>query len=347
MMNRTSKTWLAAYLYYAEPWEEFLIKVMKPFVDDVMKEALAEQFFFIRFWEQGPHIRLRFKGETNILENQLKPQLENYFLNYFKEYPSVRQDPKEMDKWQARQSNQQLFPNNSIQYIEYDPEVERYGGPLAILTAEKQFEISSRAVMAVIEDSEFWDYDRALGAAIQLHLGFAFALGIDLIEAGEFFSRIARHWFASAYGGYKGYTATIPPEELKKRQEITMKAFEENFSNQKTALVSFHETLWSALTEGMEFEQEWLNVWIQQMKSITGELKAIQQQNKLTIPQWFQPELDKKTPVERQYWWPILESYIHMTNNRLGILNRDEAYLGFLIKESLNVLELGNHRDNF
>lgn len=341
MMNKKSKTWLAAYLYYAEPWEEFLINVMKPFVDNMMKEALAEQFFFIRFWERGPHIRLRFKGETGILENQLKPHLENYFLDYFKKRPTVRRDPEDMDKWQA---NRQWFPNNSIQYIDYEPEVERYGGPLAILTAEKQFEISSRAVLGVIEDSGSWDYDRALGAAIQLHLGFTFALGMDLTQAGEFFSRIARYWFA---GAYNGYTADIPPDELNKRQEFTMKAFAENFLKQKTTLVSFHETMWSALTEGVEFTQEWLNIWIHKMKYIAGELQGIQQQNKLVIPQWLQPEPGKKTPVNRQYWWPILESYIHMTNNRLGILNRDEAYLGYLIKESLNVLELEDRHDNF
>ncbi|MDQ1353313.1 MAG: Lant dehydr protein [Acidobacteriota bacterium] len=335
MNNKTQKTWLAAYLYYGEPWEEFLLKVMKPFIDDVMGKALAEQFFFIRFWERGPHIRLRFEGETDILQNQVKPRLEHYFLDYFKEHPSVRQEPEDMHKWPA---DRQWFPNDSVQYIEYDPEVERYGGPYAILIAEKQFEISSRTVLAVIEESGSWDYDRALGAAIQLHLGFAFALGMNLIEAAEFYSRIAMHWFASALG----YTAGISPEELKNRRENTMKAFEENFQRQKDTLVSFHQTLWTALTEGMEFEQEWLNLWIQQMRTIAEELKDIQRQNQLVIPQWFQPEPDKKTPVDRQYWWPVLESYIHMTNNRLGILNRDEAYLGYLIKESIKGQNINN-----
>jgi thiopeptide-type bacteriocin biosynthesis protein len=328
MNNTTQKTWLAAYLFRAEPWEEFLLKIMKPFVDDVKEKALAEQFFFIRFWERGPHIRLRLKGKADILQSQVKTRLEQYFLNYFKENPSMRQDPEDMDKWTAAQ---QWFPNDSVQYIEYDPEVERYGGPFALLTAEKQFEASSRAVLAVIEDSNSWDYDRALGAAIQLHLGFAFALGMNLAEAGEFFSRIARHWFANTFR----YTTGISPEEVKERREIIMKAFEENFQRQKDMLVTFHQTLWSALTEGLEFEQEWLNLWIRQMMAIAAELKEIQQQKNLVIPQWFQPEPEKKTPVERQYLWPILESYIHMTNNRLGILNRDEAYLGYLIKESI------------
>lgn len=333
-MNNTSKTWLAAYLYRAEPWEDFLLNILKPFVDEIMNKTWAEQFFFIRFWERGPHIRLRFKGETGILQNHVRPQLESYFREYFHGQPSVRPESDDMSKWEA---HQQWFPNDSIQYIEYDPEVERYGGPNAILTAEKQFEFSSRAVLAVIADSDSWDYDRALGAAIQLHLGFAFALGMGLAEAVEFFSRIAKHWFASAFN----YAPGLNPEELKKRSEITLNAFANNFANQKEILVSYHETLWNAFIEGMEFEQNWLNEWLRQMMTITNELSEIQTQNKLVIPQWFQPEPDKKTPLNRQYWWPILESYIHMTNNRLGILNRDEAYLGYLIKESLKILESG------
>ncbi|MFP5247245.1 MAG: lantibiotic dehydratase C-terminal domain-containing protein, partial [Thermoanaerobaculia bacterium] len=32
---------------------------------------------------------------------------------------------------------------------------------------------------------------------------------------------------------------------------------------------------------------------------------------------------------------PILVSYLHMTNNRLGVANRDEAYLAYLIARSL------------
>ena len=89
-MNGSDQTWLAAFLYYAEPWEGFLIKVVQPFVRSVMEKNMAEQFFFIRYWERGPHIRLRFKGEKEPLESKVKPQLESYFRSYFKEKPSQR-----------------------------------------------------------------------------------------------------------------------------------------------------------------------------------------------------------------------------------------------------------------
>jgi thiopeptide-type bacteriocin biosynthesis protein len=328
-MPETKKTWLAAYLYRGEPWEDFLTGTVMPFVDDVFEKKLADQFFFIRYWERGPHMRLRFKGDTGVLEEKVKPQLDDHFNNYFKQHPSERKEFEDMEKLPPEQ---QWFPNDSVQYIEYEPEVERYGGPVGILVAEKQFEISSRAVSAVIEECDTWDYDRALGAAIQLHLGFAFAMGMNLMETAAFYSRIFNVWFSRAYG----YTPDTPAEEIKNRQEITMKAFEENFARQESTLVPYHRTIWDAFTEGAFFEQEWLNRWLDGMAGIKEELKTIQRQKKLVIPTWFKQERLEDIPEENQDLWAILESYVHMTNNRLGILNRDEAYLGYLIKESLN-----------
>jgi len=326
--DQTSGTWLAAYLYRGEPWEKFLIETVKPFVDKTMENRWADRFFFVRYWERGPHIRLRFKGNAETLEKQVKPQLDSYFPEYFREHPSQRITPENIEEFPPEQ---QWFPNDSVQYIDYEPEIERYGGPAGILIAERQFEASSRAVFAVIEESGDWDYDRALGAAIQLHLGFAFALGMDLVETGEFFTQISRTWFSRAYG----YTTDTPKDEIKERQKITLNAFDENFQRQKPTLVPYHQTLWSAFTEEVEFEQEWLNQWLENMTAVKNELITAQEQNTLVIPQWFKPETGKKTPEHRRKLWTIFESYVHMTNNRLGILNRDEAYLGYLIKESL------------
>jgi hypothetical protein len=330
-MNRPGKEWLAGYLYYAEPWEDFLIRAVKPFLDSVFDSSLAEQFFFIRYWERGPHIRLRFFGESDRLQRELKSRMETFFYDFFKEHPSERQEPAEI---KDLPEGRQWFDNNSLQFIHYEPEVQRYGGPVGIRIAERQFEISSEAVLAVIGESGNWDYERALGAAIQLHLGFAFALSMDLNEAAAFFSRIFTIWFGRSYG----YAPGLTTDEIEERRDLTLKAFNENFEGQKAVLVPFHQTLWNALSEGVLFEQEWLNQWLRGMEDIGRELRQAQEAEEIEFPGWFTPSTDLDVPVSRQYLWSILESYVHMTNNRLGILNRDEAYLGYLIRQSLEAI---------
>lgn len=331
-MKESQPQWLAAYLYYAEPWDELLINAVRPFVNEMMHSKLADQFFFIRYWEMGPHIRLRFKGFPEKLNHEIRPRLIKHFENYYNSNPSQRIDPE----WTRNLPlDQKWFPNNSIQFIDYEPEVERYGGPHGILIAEEQFELSSRVILNVLNESKAWDYQRALGAAIQLHLAFASAFNMTSAEAADFYSDIFKGWFASAYG----YSPDLSEDEIKQRQETTLKAFDEQFTSQKDMLTHFHRMIWDALNQEIEFEQEWMNQWLAGMKTLAGTLSIIQTEGKLLFPDWSKPNPKLTTHPDRQKIWSIIGSYVHMTNNRLGILNRDEAFLGYIIKECLSNIE--------
>jgi thiopeptide-type bacteriocin biosynthesis protein len=334
-MNNEKK-WLGAYLYYAEPWEKILVEAVKPFAEQIINQGHAEQYFFIRYWEKGPHIRLRFKGDANVLDNKVKPQLTEYFEAYFKSNSSVREEPN----WpEDITEDRKWYPNNSIQFVEYEPEVGRYGGEHGIVIAEQQFQAASKAILAVTKESQdSWDYSRALGAGIQLHLGFGYALGMELDEMSAFFNRFFENWLSRAYYFFE---KDIAQEELGKRKKETLEAFEQNFEEQKESLIPFFETVWQALNEGQEFEQEWLNKWVADMSQISNQLKEIQKKKILTPPEWYMQKKAANFTIEQQERWSIYDSYVHMINNRLGIQNRDEAYLGYLIIESIKVLENG------
>lgn len=333
-MDSPEKSWLGAFLYYAEPWEQFLVEAVKPFVESILDAGLAEQFFFIRYWERGPHIRLRFKGDKVFLEKELKPKLNSHFLNYFGANPSPQ---IELDWVHKLPSEQSWFPNNSIQYIPYEPEIERYGGPTGILIAERQFQFSSRIVLDVIEECDSWSYARALGAGIQLHLIFAHALGMDLSETTAFYSRLFENWFGWGLG-HVDYEKKVSGKKIKQRRQETLKAFAEQFELQKSQLIPFHRTLWNAIDNNMIFEQDWLNHWVQGMECFGETLQQEQKAGHLIYPIGAQLNPKISIPKNRQLLWSILFSCVHMTNNRLGVLNRDEAYLGYLIKESLGAL---------
>jgi thiopeptide-type bacteriocin biosynthesis protein len=267
-----------------------------------------------------------------LLDKDLKPGLIKHFEEYFRTKPSKRADPQWVS---ALPADQQWCPNNSVQFIEYEPEVERYGGPSGIVIAEEQFELSSRVVLDVIKESAAWDYERALGAAIQLHLAFAHTFKMDKSESAEFYADIFKGWFASAYG----YSEGLSKDEIGQRQEVTLKAFEEQLNNQKNMLVNYHQMIWEALQDGYNFEQEWMNQWISGMKLIARKLTEAQSGNVLQFSNWVKPDKGLSTPAERQFLWSIIGSYVHMTNNRLGILNRDEAFLGYIIKNCLKIIE--------
>jgi len=327
----TQKTWLAAYLYRAEPWEAFLVESVAPFVRETLDAGLADQFFFIRYWERGPHVRLRFKGDADVLENQLKPRLLAHFEARFKAHPSERTEPE----WLAdAPAEAQWFPNDSVQFIEYEPEVERYGGPEGMLLSETQFQASSEAVLALL-NPEF-DYERALGSAIQMHLAFAQAFGMSLADLSLFSDMVFRGWLLRAYP----FKPDADRDYHQRMQEETLAAFKQTFASQRDGLIAFFRTLWQALEDGVEFEQEWLNRWVADMRRFGKAFSEARAQDRLELPEMPYANPDSfPVPFDTRRYWFILESFVHMTNNRLGVLNRDEAFLGYLIRETVHQIQ--------
>ncbi len=328
----TERQWLAAYLYRAEPWERFLQEAVRPFVAETLEAGLAAGYFFIRYWERGPHIRLRFLGDPDVLARRLKPRLDDFFGEYFKRHPSERREPEYPESFPEEQ---RWFPNDTVQYIDYEPEVKRYAGPAGMPIAETQFQASSDAVLALLGDEP--DYDRALGAAIQMHLTFAHSLGLSLSDLRCFATLVFRGWLGRAYA----YKQDAEQDYHLKMQEETLAAFRTTFENQRDTLVSFGQTLWSALDENVEFEQEWLNKWRADIRVFGREFGAARDAGLLELPDYRFPR-SEEMPVseELQRYWFVLESFVHMTNNRLGVLNRDEAFLGYLIRETSKLIQI-------
>ncbi|MDP2808121.1 MAG: lantibiotic dehydratase C-terminal domain-containing protein, partial [bacterium] len=102
--------------------------------------------------------------------------------------------------------------------------------------------------------------------------------------------------------------------------------------------VPYHQTLWISLKNKAVSEPAWLAEWLRRMGDIGDELRKTEKEGLLKSPPWFESAHDTSTSDNFRYLWKILESYVHMTNNRLGILNQDEGYLGYLIKMSLEAI---------
>lgn len=341
MAEGQKNIWLAAHLYYNEPWEEFLTKAVEPYVVSAIRTGVVDQYFFIRYWDRGPHIRLRFKGNAEIIEQIFRPNLLEHFENYFEDKPSKRTNPNypvnfpEEFKW---------LPNNSVQFFNYEPELERYGGTVGVQIAEEHFQISSDAALANIKERSFkWTYEDAMGAAIKLHLSFIFTMGFDLKSAVSFFRMVFYNWLPRSF---RFFTKGLSREEYRKMSRETIDDFTRAFEMQKSALIPFHQSLWEGLEEKSEFEEETLNTWVQKNQGIKSKLDQAMQNKQLTTrSNRYQLPAGAAQNIhpDDELLWNFYADYLHMTNNRLGILNKDEGYLGFLIMESLKALYSGQN----
>jgi len=251
MTKHSDYIWLSVHLFYNEPWEEFLQQAVEPYVNTAIQTGIVQQYFFIRYWERGPHIRLRLKAEKELVKVVLEPNIKEHFETYFSSKPSVRKEPSypvffpDESKW---------FPNNSVQKIQYQPELERYGGPVGMEVAEEHFMLSSKTVLDLImEKGKNWSYEEGMGSAIKLYVTLAGAAEFSIEEAIAFFDMVHLAWLPHALGIYQ---KQMSAEAIEQQTLLTLQTFEHSFEQQKEDLIPFHQELWNGIKEENSFEDE-------------------------------------------------------------------------------------------
>jgi hypothetical protein len=325
------KIWVAAYLFYGGSLDEFLKNAILPCVKRLKEKNSFEPFFFIRYPERGKHIRLRFKTDKKSGEDVVKPFLIKYFNEYFEKYPSERNEPE----WVKNlPDDKKWLPNNSIHFFEYEPEIERYGGPVGMEISEEHFQICSETVLNALAHSEEWGYSKAMGIAIQLMVSFCITVGMSIKEMIDFFS-----FYCDMYipAGIRSYYLSERIDNIESYKPKLLEVYAEKYNSRKDFYIKFHNELLKLLEEREAFEEEWFNDWILGNKKISEKLNRTFLKNELVFPESFINNYIREKNDSYKLFY-IYFSYMHMTYNRLGLENKDESFLCYIIKESLKTL---------
>lgn len=306
-----NKTWISAHIFYAEPLDNLILKCLLPLVSQIRNEEGFYGYFFIRYWERGPHIRLRVNVEKEKTK-VFKDWIESFVYAFMTAYPSAGFSSLPLD----------AFPPNSIQWIPYVPEIQRYGGVQGLKVSETHFEHSSDMVLSVLQQHEEELSKGALiGPALEIHFCAlqAFKLTIDqMIELNHLFKQ---QWVYSLVS----YNAQSDLEVLKSELAKIFKSFDVKLDLYKDDIVKVLRCIAAEDIANAPFDP-WLRNWIDNCSSIKCQLDQIN----LNPNQWGN-ESSMNTVKQ------LLTSYLHMTNNRLGIKNIDEAYMGYLLAQGVKL----------
>ena len=127
--------WLYAKIYGSpRVLDRILVEAVQPAIRELQPSGLAKHWFFIRYLDQQPHLRVRLHGPPQRMRNEAWRKLERALRPYL----------DRGDIW-------------TVQLDTYEREVERYGGHGAIEAAERFFTADSDLTVALIE----LDPDRA------------------------------------------------------------------------------------------------------------------------------------------------------------------------------------------
>lgn len=115
--------WLFAKLYAPEPNHDALLTRRLPELLGALPDSV-DRWFFLRYRDPEPHLRLRLHGDPGELAAHLLPSVHDWAADL-----------------RSRGESSRLVLDN------YDPELERYGGPELITAAERVFHADSIAAI--------------------------------------------------------------------------------------------------------------------------------------------------------------------------------------------------------
>ncbi|MFN0036884.1 MAG: thiopeptide-type bacteriocin biosynthesis protein [Saprospiraceae bacterium] len=216
-------TWLSIHFYPLENQDVFLVRGLRPFLQQHIWANRGTRAFFIRYQdERGPHIRLRLRGEEAWLEETLRPAFAG---------------------WQEGRGEWEEVP--------YAPETERFGGEAALAWAEEHFHLSSRVALERLA-GEQRTYGDTMFDALRMHTIAAHAAGLSQARAARYFGELAEQWLPLFFAQDNAAPDAGFLAEIKE-------GFEKNFAPQEEDLRATLGELWKALeTEKFDKKQpEW------------------------------------------------------------------------------------------
>ncbi|MFC1408221.1 thiopeptide-type bacteriocin biosynthesis protein [Streptacidiphilus sp. N1-12] len=215
-----------------EQTDAFLTEDLAPLLEDA-------EWFFIRYGEDGPQLRVRVRGLSPGAAAELPVALARL----------AKERPAGNGPWPSEHAEVRAVP--------YVPETERYGGPRALPVAEEVFVVSSRvAVQALRQIGE--RTSRLTIAADACH-ATAFALGLEPLAAAQ--------WLRRHASGWRWITdVSLLPGELVHAKVNSV------YAAQHRALVDRARALWAGLEQ--RTAAPWLNDWAEQVRAADQKLRG-------------------------------------------------------------------------
>lgn len=155
------KPWTSLHIFQHEmSTYDALIVNISQLMDELVRSRKVNQWFFIRYWEGGPHLRLRIQtDQPEAIIEQVTDFTQGYWLINPSSLPPMTKDAYyEGHKFDGKEISMNDLPwyeDQSVHLIPYEPELARYGGADVMAYSENIFAHSSRLVAYLLSKMKF------------------------------------------------------------------------------------------------------------------------------------------------------------------------------------------------
>ncbi|MCT4355814.1 thiopeptide-type bacteriocin biosynthesis protein [Streptomyces sp. Je 1-79] len=288
----------------------FLCDVVDPLLRD---EGLRDDFFFLRYWQGGPHLRLRMlcgpgAGSAEAAERVVEglarsmPEFEAEAREEYALGLTMQDELARLEREIPREGR----PVGALDRVPYEPEYRKYGGPEGVEIAETVFRKSSAAVLDLLgRQPRAWvDARRApIGEAARIMAMFLHGAGFDPEAAIAFLREYEDWWRAYA------------PEEMQSAWPKLYGSASAQLTNLCTAV--WREGATDDVFHAMSVEAT------SRARSVCGA----------------DPDGDARDlRLDGTAYAGCLSNYVHTTNNRLGLVPAAEGLVAYLLRRALEEL---------
>ncbi|MFE9402673.1 lantibiotic dehydratase C-terminal domain-containing protein [Streptomyces sp. NPDC006530] len=277
------------------------------FLRDVIRPVVragegGDRFFFLRYWQGGPHIRLRIDGaapeRADAIRAALLAGMPAMTAELSAEYDyevSLQADLARLEG----ESTQAIRAPGTVEPMAYLPEYAKYGGVEGVRIAEELFCRTSAAVLDLAAARPTPEPKAPVGEAIRIMAMSLRGSGLDLDQSRQFLGGYEEFWRRYVPEGYDRTWDGLYERTRPKVLELCEAVWREGRTD------VFHDIYANALTAA------------RQAGTASGE-----DLGDLVLG---------GTPYTR-----CLSNYIHTTNNRLGIIPAGEAFVAHVMHRSLS-----------
>ena len=329
--------WLAIHVFYGGNARPMLVQCVRPLIDELTAQGRLAGYFFINYWLEGPHLRLRLKPRTAADEPAVRAAAEAAINRYLAERPALYDmnggyrgelyntlfalefphgKPAELVD---ADGNMVIQPNNCYRYRAYEPEYGKYGGPDGIALAEWHFQHSSDLVIEAVRTMNMHMRPVALGTAIQLMLVLSRTFVPDRTALVGALDDYHRYWH-SAFAG----TDFVDSIDYAQKYESIAGDLDRRFDSILPPLDRGEPHLLPAFLRGWAEHTAELRERVIEL-AVSGRLRFAYPEGAPAVA-----VTDPERALTR-----LLHPYMHMTNNRLYVTLRDEAYLSYMLGHAL------------
>jgi thiopeptide-type bacteriocin biosynthesis protein len=328
MTTTTSKNYVSVHIYYnATDLRPVLLGCVDPLVRQLEDDNLLSRYFFIRYWEGGSHVRLRLLAASPDAAGELQRRTETAIREFLEERPSFFDADKEalrplmrtlfeyeygaeeFIRLYGEDGAMPIADNNTFEYCPYKPEYDRYGGDDGIELSEQHFQVSSSIALEALRDTNSHLRSSILGLALQLMTHFGFAVFEDKDEVIEFFRGYVSRWQG----------LSVP--------DSVVEGFQAMYDRQAPRIQAHFAQVGKIHQQLETADDGVLSKWLRHAFWLRDNIVRLHQEGRLELKP---PAATPKEALRR-----LLTSYIHMMNNRLGVLILEEVYLARMIVRAL------------